>query len=66
MLAQWGRHNPGRLSYGHTSVIDPWGRVVATRARGTGVVLAEIDLGLVARTRREMPCQEHIRPELLP
>jgi predicted amidohydrolase len=64
--AQWGRHNPGRLSYGHTSVIDPWGRVVASRARGTGVVLAEIDLDLLARTRREMPCQEHARPELLP
>jgi predicted amidohydrolase len=47
-------------------VIDPWGRVVASRARGTGVVLAEIDLDLLARTRREMPCQEHARPELLP
>jgi predicted amidohydrolase len=64
--AQWGRHHPGRNSYGHTSVIDPWGRVVASKARGTGVVLAEIDLDLVARTRREMPCQEHTRPELLP
>ena len=64
--AQWGRHNPGRLSYGHTSVIDPWGRVVATRARGTGVVLAEIDRDLMAQTRREMPCLEHTRPELLP
>ena len=64
--AQWGRHNPGRVSYGHTSVIDPWGRVVASLARGTGVVLAEIDLGLVTRTRREMPCLDHTRPELLP
>jgi len=64
--AQWGRHNPGRLSYGHTSVIDPWGRVVASRARGTGVVLAKIDFGLVTRTRREMPCLTHTRPELLP
>jgi len=64
--AQWGRHNPGRLSYGHTCVIDPWGRVVARKARGTGVVMAEIDLDLVARTRKEMPCQEHTRPELLP
>lgn len=64
--AQWGRHNPGRLSYGHTCVIDPWGRVVASRARGTGVVLATVDLDAVARTRREMPCLAHRRPELLP
>jgi predicted amidohydrolase len=64
--AQWGRHNPGRVSYGHTCVIDPWGKVVASRARGTGVVLATVDLQAVARTRREMPCLEHVRPELLP
>jgi predicted amidohydrolase len=64
--AQWGRHNPGRVSYGHTCVIDPWGRVVASRARGIGTVSAEIDLAQLARTRREMPCLTHTRPELLP
>jgi predicted amidohydrolase len=63
--AQWGRHNPRRASYGHTCVIDPWGRVVASKARGTGVVLATIDLDAVARTRREMPCLEHVREELV-
>ena len=63
--AQWGRHGGDRLSYGHTCVIDPWGAVVASRARGIGVVLAEIDLAAVARTRREMPCLRHARPELL-
>jgi predicted amidohydrolase len=63
--AQWGRHHEGRVSYGHTCVVDPWGKVVASRARGTGVVLARIDLDAVARTRREMPCLAHARPELL-
>ena len=64
--AQWGRHNPGRVTHGHTCVIDPWGRVVASRPRGIGVVLATIDLEALARTRREMPCLTHTRPELLP
>jgi predicted amidohydrolase len=64
--AQWGRHSPERQSYGHTCVVDPWGRVVASRARGTGVVLATVDLEAVARTRREMPCLTHTRAELLP
>ncbi len=63
--AQWGRHHAGRTSYGHTSVIDPWGRVVAERARGTGVVLARIDLDRVARIRRELPALRHLRRELL-
>ena len=63
--AQWGRHHAGRRSFGHTCVIDPWGRVVAERARGTGVVLARIDLARVARFRRELPALSHIRRELL-
>jgi len=63
--AQWGRHHAGRSSYGHTCVIDPWGRVVAERARGTGVVLARIDLARVARLRRELPALTHVRRELL-
>lgn len=63
--AQWGTHHAGRSSYGHTCVIDPWGRVVAERARGTGVVLARIDLPRVARLRRELPALTHVRRELL-
>jgi predicted amidohydrolase len=63
--AQWGRHHEGRRSFGHTCVIDPWGRVVAERARGTGVVLARIDLARVARVRLELPALTHLRRELL-
>lgn len=63
--AQWGRHHPGRTSYGHTCVIDPWGRVVAVRPRGEGVVTARIDLSRGARIRRELPALEHVRRELL-
>jgi predicted amidohydrolase len=63
--AQWGRHHAGRTSYGHTCVVDPRGRVVAERARGSGVVLARIDLARVARLRRELPALDHVRRELL-
>jgi predicted amidohydrolase len=64
--AQWGRHGGGRNSYGHTSVVDPWGRVIAERARGTGVVTARIDLDRVDRLRRELPVLDHVRRNLLP
>ena len=63
--AQWGLHHPGRRSYGHTAVIDPWGKVIAQRDGGTGVVLARIDLNRVARLRRELPALTHVRRELL-
>ncbi len=63
--AQWGTHHKGRSSHGHTAVIDPWGRIVAERPRGTGLVVARIDLGLLSRVRRELPALEHVRRELL-
>ena len=53
--AQWGRHDGDRRSFGHTSIVDPWGEVVATRASGTGVVTATIDPGRADRVRRELP-----------
>jgi predicted amidohydrolase len=63
--AQWGTHHPGRRSYGHTSVIDPWGRVVACKPSGTGVVCAKIDLDRVAKLRREFPALSHARTDVL-
>jgi len=63
--AQWGTHHPGRRSYGHTSVIDPWGRVVACKRSGSGVVVARIDLDRVTHLRRELPVLSHVRSQLL-
>jgi len=59
--AQVGRHNPDRASHGETAIIDPWGRVVARKPRGKGWVAAEIDLALLDRVRRGLPCLEHVR-----
>lgn len=63
--AQVGRHGPRRESHGSTAVIDPWGTVVAKRARGEGIVSAEIDLDHEARIRTGLPCLEHVRSGLL-
>jgi len=57
--AQTGRHNERRESYGHTLIIDPWGTVVAEKASGTGLAIAEIDPAKVAETRERMPCHQH-------
>ncbi|GFR42671.1 hypothetical protein Agub_g3482, partial [Astrephomene gubernaculifera] len=59
--AQAGRHNAKRESYGHALVVDPWGTVVAALSdpRVTGIAVAEVDAGLLARTRERMPCGAH-------
>jgi nitrilase len=53
--AQWGDHPDGRKSYGHTRIIDPWGKILAERPAGTGVVIAELDSQEIERVRRELP-----------
>lgn len=53
--AQGGLHPSGRRTYGHTLIADPWGAVLAERAEGEGVVLADIDLARIAQLRRDLP-----------
>jgi len=57
--AQGGRHENGRRTWGHSMVVDPWGVVLAQRAEGAGVVLAELDAPRQARLREQLPALEH-------
>ncbi|HMR76840.1 MAG TPA: carbon-nitrogen hydrolase family protein [Polyangiaceae bacterium] len=58
---QWGRHPKGRLTYGHSLIVDPWGVVVAECSDGVGVAVADLDFDLLARVRAAVPCLEHRR-----
>jgi len=58
---QSGTHPGGRRTWGHSMIVDPWGRVLAQRAAGEGLVTAELDLARVAEIRRNMPCLTHRR-----
>lgn len=59
--AQSGEHEDGRETYGHSLVIDPWGRVVVDMGEGAGVRVVEIDLGEVEATRARLPTLAHQR-----
>jgi predicted amidohydrolase len=59
--AQTGRHNDKRESFGHSSIIDPWGDLVAELADGVGLAVGEIDLARLDEVRSRMPCASHIR-----
>ena len=56
-----GTHETGRQTWGHSMVIDPWGRVLACRVTGQGTVLAQMDTGLVEELKRTMPVLDHAR-----
>jgi predicted amidohydrolase len=57
--AQGGRHVNGRETHGHSMVVDPWGKIVAERATGPGVVVAEIDPAFQAKMRASLPVLAH-------
>ena len=57
--AQGGLHPNGRRTHGHTMIVDPWGEVLASRAEGEGVVLAELDSARIAEVRQSLPALEH-------
>jgi predicted amidohydrolase len=60
--AQGGIHDDGRETYGHSIIIDPWGRVLAEGGSEPGLVLAEIDPAQVADARARIPTLQHARP----
>lgn len=56
--AQVGRHNEKRVSYGHSMIIDPWGKIVAhveEEDEEPRVAFADVDLKMVEKVRREVP-----------
>jgi nitrilase len=57
--AQGGEHANGRRTHGHSMIVDPWGRVVASLARGPGVVVAEIDPNVANQVRASLPALGH-------
>lgn len=59
--AQGGKHENGRETYGHSIVVDPWGRIVAEGGQEPGVIFAEIDPAAVAAARAKVPSLQHGR-----
>jgi predicted amidohydrolase len=61
--AQAGVHEDGRETFGHSMIIDPWGRVLAS-AGGTGedVIIAEIDVTTVKSAHDKIPNLKNGRP----
>jgi len=56
----WGDPEKGRRCYGHSLVVDPWGRVIAEGPEeGDGVILADLDLAEVRRVREVLPALQH-------
>jgi deaminated glutathione amidase len=56
---QWGQHPGNRHTFGHSMIVDPWGRICAEAGPGVGFIAADISPESVAAVRDAMPCLRH-------
>lgn len=60
--AQAGQHQNGRSTYGHSMIIDPWGKILGQlQGDGEGVLVADIDPSAVAEARGRVPALANAR-----
>ncbi|HWG31021.1 MAG TPA: carbon-nitrogen hydrolase family protein [Steroidobacteraceae bacterium] len=57
--AQSGFHANGRETYGDSMIVDHWGRILRRLPRGTGCVVADLDLAAQAEVRESFPALRH-------
>ncbi|HVK81729.1 MAG TPA: carbon-nitrogen hydrolase family protein [Verrucomicrobiae bacterium] len=54
--AQGGHHEDGRATWGHSMIIDPWGKVLAQLDHDEpGMIIADLNLDEVAAARAKIP-----------
>ena len=61
---QWGEHHEGRVSYGSSVIIDPWGSIICCASERVELVSAVVDLDYLREVRKNMPLLNHGRSEL--
>ena len=59
--AQTGLHGPKRRTYGHSLIIDPWGKVLADAGKEVEIASAEINPERIKEVRRSIPSIKHRR-----
>jgi predicted amidohydrolase len=59
--AQGGTHENGRDTFGHSLIVDPWGRIIGEGGIEPGIVMAEIDPAEVVKARARIPSLQHGR-----
>jgi predicted amidohydrolase len=59
--AQGGVHDDGRETFGHSLIVDPWGRVLGEGGTEPGIIMANIDAREVMLARQRIPVLKNAR-----
>lgn len=57
--AQGGIHENGRRTWGHSMLVNPWGRVEACQPGEPGLVMGELDIAVLHQFRAQLPALGH-------
>jgi predicted amidohydrolase len=57
---QVGNHGGNRESYGHSMIIDPWGKIISNALYKEGIISSEINIELVNEIRRKIPISDYL------
>lgn len=57
--AQCGYHGGDRHTYGHSMIIDPWGKIITEAKDSPTILYADIDINEVAKARAAIPSLKH-------
>jgi predicted amidohydrolase len=57
--AQGGVHDNGRRTWGHSMMVDPWGKILACQDEGAGLVMSEVSKDHIDSTRAQLPALDH-------
>lgn len=60
---QVGNAPPHYESFGHSAIVDPWGKVLTMAPDGEGFVAADLDLAAQDEVRHSLPSLANRRPE---
>ncbi len=59
---QAGIHSNGRETFGHSLIVEPWGRVIAEKKQNTaGIIYAYFDRQAITSARTAIPIQDHVQ-----
>jgi predicted amidohydrolase len=59
--AQTGLHGKNRRTWGHASIIDPWGKIIADAGTEPGFAIAEMDPEKLNEVKGKIPSLKHRR-----
>jgi predicted amidohydrolase len=64
--AQGGHHADGRDTFGHSMIVDPWGKILAETGTEPGFIISDIDPAMSVAVRGRVPSLANERAFVLP